>query len=44
MSTLQQNWRKGQNRIWLEAREDWGDKGEGEGRGKNGPMYAHMNK
>jgi hypothetical protein len=46
MSTLQQNWRKRQNRFCLEAR---GVEGEGESgwwhRGRNGSkMYVHMNK
>jgi hypothetical protein len=37
MSTLQQNWRKGQNRFCLEVRE-MGEKGRGWGaEGRNGP-------
>jgi hypothetical protein len=37
MSSLQQNWRKGQNRFCLEARRG-GRKSEGEvGRGRNDP-------
>jgi hypothetical protein len=43
MSSLQQNWRKGQNNICLEA--SGGEKGEG--RGANGPnnvcTYEYMN-
>jgi hypothetical protein len=38
MSTLQQNWRRGQNRLCLEARgygERWRGQGAG-GRGRNG--------
>jgi hypothetical protein len=42
MSSLQQNWRRGQNRFFLEAR------GKGEGEGNRGEMaqsmYEHMNK
>jgi hypothetical protein len=45
MSSLQQNWRKGQNRFCLEAREVGG---EGGGKGQVGEMtqtmYVHMNK
>jgi hypothetical protein len=45
MSSLQQNWRKGQNTFCLEVR-GWG--GEGGGRRQWGEMaqtmYAHMNK
>jgi hypothetical protein len=45
MSSLQQNWRKGQNRFCLEAR---GVGGEGGGRGQweemTQIMYAHVNK
>jgi hypothetical protein len=45
MSTLQQNWKKGQNRFCLEQR---GVGGEGEGGRQGGEMiqtmYAHMNK
>jgi hypothetical protein len=45
MSSLQQNWRRGQNRFCLEVR---GWRGEG-GAGRQGgemaqTMYAHMNK
>jgi hypothetical protein len=44
MSTLQQNWRKGQKRFFLEVR-GVGERGRGWGIwGRNGPMYAHMNK
>jgi hypothetical protein len=46
MSSLQQNWRKGQNRFCLEVRGEW--EGEGGGRRQAGKlpktMYAHMNK
>jgi hypothetical protein len=45
MSSLQQNWRRGQSRFYLEAR---GMGGEGERRGQGEEMtqtmYAHMNK
>jgi hypothetical protein len=45
MSSLQQNWRKGQNRFCLEAR---GQRGRGREHGTGGEMvqtmYAHMNK
>jgi hypothetical protein len=37
MSSLQQNWRKEQNRFCLKVRE-----GEGSGGGQT--MYGHMNK
>jgi hypothetical protein len=47
MSTLQQNWRRGQNRFCLEARGIRGKVGGGR-RGQEGEMaqtmYAHMNK
>jgi hypothetical protein len=46
MFSLQQNWRRGQNRFCLEVRGTWG-----EGKGSGGrwremaqTMYAHMNK
>jgi hypothetical protein len=43
ISTLQQNWRKAQNRFCLEAR-----RGKGGGRGRGGEMtqtmYAYVNK
>jgi hypothetical protein len=40
MSTLQQNWRKGLNRFWLEVREVERE-GQVAGGGRNGPtMYA----
>jgi hypothetical protein len=46
MSSLQQNWRKGQNKFYLEAREGWrgegGDREQGEEMAQT--MYAHMNK
>jgi hypothetical protein len=41
MSTLQQNWRKGQNRFCLEMR---GLGREREGAEMAPTMYAHMNK
>jgi hypothetical protein len=45
MSSLQQNWRKGQNRFCLEVRRGWeereGVRAEGE---MAQTMYAHMNK
>jgi hypothetical protein len=42
MSSLQQNWRKGQNRFCLEAREfGEGDGGAG-GKGRNDPNNMHM--
>jgi hypothetical protein len=46
MSTLQQNWRKGQNRFCLEVREMGGGEEGGEGQRKKmtQTMYAHMNK
>jgi hypothetical protein len=45
MSTLQQNWREGQNRFCLEIRGWGGERGSGEQGGKIAPtMYAHMNK
>jgi hypothetical protein len=47
MSTLQQNWRKGQNRFCLEA-TGIGREREEVGREQRGEMvqtrYAHMNK
>jgi hypothetical protein len=48
MSSLQENWRRGQNRFCLEARS-WGKKqGQGEGGGQGEEMaptmYARMNK
>jgi hypothetical protein len=44
MSSLQQNWRKGQNRYCLEVRGAGRGRGWG-ARGRNSPtMYAHMNK
>jgi hypothetical protein len=46
MSSLQQNWRRRQNRFCLEVRGAWG--GEGRGKGQWGEMaqtiYAHINK
>jgi hypothetical protein len=45
MSSLQQNWRRGQNRFCLEAR-GWGGEEGGGGQGEEmaQTMYAHMNK
>jgi hypothetical protein len=45
MSSLQQNWRIGQNRFCLEVMEV-GERGRGQGTGKrNGQtLYAQMNK
>jgi hypothetical protein len=37
MSTLQQNWRKGQNRFCLQVRRVGGERVEAGGRGENGP-------
>jgi hypothetical protein len=45
ISSLQQNWRKGQKRFFLDVRglrEDGG--GGGQGREMAQTMYAHMNK
>jgi hypothetical protein len=53
MSSLQQNWRKGQNRFCLEVRgvggegrgwEGAGGRGQGAGGEMAQTMYAHMNK
>jgi hypothetical protein len=45
MSSLQQNWRKGQNRFYLEVREVGGEGGSGEqGEEMTQTMYAHVNK
>jgi hypothetical protein len=44
MSSLQQNWRKGQNRFCLEARGAVGEGGDREQGGEmTQTMYAHMN-
>jgi hypothetical protein len=45
MSSLQQNWRKGQNRFCLEARRV-GESGREQGIGEEmtQTMYAHRNK
>jgi hypothetical protein len=47
MSTLQQNWRKEQNRFCLEVRA-WGERERARGRGRNSPnnvcTYVYMNK
>jgi hypothetical protein len=43
MSSLQQNWRKGQNRFYLDSR-GMGEKGRGRQGGEmTQAMYAHMN-
>jgi hypothetical protein len=47
MSSLQQNWRRGKNRFYLEVRGVRGEGGDGVwGRGgeMTQTMYAHMNK
>jgi hypothetical protein len=46
MSCLQQNWRKGQNRFYLEARGGGREReGAGGSRGEmTQTMYAHVNK
>jgi hypothetical protein len=48
MSSLQQNWRRGQNRFCLEARRVGEEEEDGGGVGEGGEMaqtmYAHMNK
>jgi hypothetical protein len=45
MSSLQQNWRRGQNRFCLEARGVREERGGGEQRVEMAQtMYAHMNK
>jgi hypothetical protein len=48
MSSLQQNWRKGQNSFFLEAREEGGRGRGGRGRGEkwlnNVYTYEYMNK
>jgi hypothetical protein len=45
MSSLQQTWRKGQNRFCLETREVEGGKRGGREKGEEiaQTMYAHMN-
>jgi hypothetical protein len=44
-STLQQNWRKGQNRFCLEERGGWGERGGGrQGAEMAQTMYAHVKK
>jgi hypothetical protein len=43
MSSLQQNWRKGQNRFCLEARE-WGEEVGRQGGEMAQSMCAHLNK
>jgi hypothetical protein len=45
MSTLQQNWRKGQNRLCLEVK-GWGERKRvgKQGREMAQTMYEHMNK
>jgi hypothetical protein len=43
--SLQQNWRRGQNRFFLEVRGVGGERGCGEQQGEMAQaMYAHMNK
>jgi hypothetical protein len=48
MSSLQQNWRRRQNRLCLEARGVEGQGGSGEKEGRNDPnnvfTYKYMNK
>jgi hypothetical protein len=45
MFFLQQNWRRGQNRLYLEVRVVGGEGGDrGHGGEMNQTMYAHMNK
>jgi hypothetical protein len=46
MSSLQQNWRRGQNRFCLEVKEGVGGEGRGWGQGRQmaQTMYAQMNK
>jgi hypothetical protein len=45
LSSLQQNWRKGQNRFCLEARGEVKREGAGMGRGEmTQTMYAYKNK
>jgi hypothetical protein len=45
MSSLQQNWRRGQNRLCLEAKRIRGREGErGWGGEMTQTMYANMNK
>jgi hypothetical protein len=39
MSSLQQNWRKGENRFKI-----GGGEGKGEEVGRNDPKYTHVNK
>jgi hypothetical protein len=43
MFSLKQNWRRGQNRFYLEAR-GWERVCAGQGVEKAQTMYAHMNK
>jgi hypothetical protein len=42
MLSLQQNWRRGKNRFFLEARGS-GEGGEGRGGEMAQTMYTHMN-
>jgi hypothetical protein len=45
LSSVQRNWRRGQNRFCLEARRVGEDEGVGgQGGGMTQTMYAHMNK
>jgi hypothetical protein len=44
MFSLQQNWRRGQNRFCLEARGDGEERAEKQGEEVAQTMYTHMNK
>jgi hypothetical protein len=46
MSSLQQNWRRGENRFWLEARGMGGRRREAKRQGLEvtQTLYAHLNK
>jgi hypothetical protein len=44
MSSLQQNWRKGQNRLCLEVRAGEGERWQGQEGEMAQTMYAHVNK
>jgi hypothetical protein len=44
MFFLQQNWRRGEHRVCMEAREVWGGGGGCRGGEMAQTMYAHMNK
>jgi hypothetical protein len=43
MSSLQQNWRKGQNMFFLEVK-GVGEKDRGQGAGGSMTVYIHMNR